>query len=156
MQMTHLGHRDTTLIGAGEFAFGASAVSASFFVRVITAVVFVIALPRPEDTTSISATVLDRPASVEGTIALVFVGIVTAIVVAIAGPQTRNAFAVGAIEFVAFASQVATDAHPVVVDQFSGFVALAFGRCVGRRMARLSASTVVQSARIELATLAIR
>ena len=39
-------HCDTALIGAGEFAFSASGVSAAFFIGVITAVIFVVAFQR--------------------------------------------------------------------------------------------------------------
>ena len=115
-----------------------------------------IAFPRLEDTTAVAATVLDRAARVERTVALVLVGIVTAVVVSVASPQAGDAFAVGAVELVAFARQIPADAHPVVVDQFRIVVAFAFRRSVNRRVTRLGASSVVERARIELATLTIR
>lgn len=118
------------MVGAGEFAFGAAGVGASLLVRVVATIVLVIALPRFKDATPIAATVLDRAASVERTVALVFVGIIATVIVTVTRPQARNALAVGAVEFVALASQIPADAHPVVVDQFGRFVTLAFGRSV--------------------------
>ncbi len=144
------------MVGAGKFSFGAARVAASFLVRIVAAIVLVIALPRLEDAAAVAATVLDGPASVERAVALVFVGIIAAVVVAVAGPQARDTLAVGAVEFVALASQIPTDAHPVVVDQLRRFVTLALGRSVRRRVARLGATAVIQRARVELATLPIR
>ena len=57
--------RDAALIGAGEFSFGARIVGAALFVRVVSAVVLVIALPRLEDAPTVAAPVLDRTARVE-------------------------------------------------------------------------------------------
>lgn len=127
---SYLSHGDASLVGAGEFAFGAAGVGASLLVRVVATIVLVIALPRFKDATPIAATVLDRAASVERTVALVFVGIIATVIVTVTRPQARNALAVGAVEFVALASQIPADAHPVVVDQFGRFVTLAFGRSV--------------------------
>jgi hypothetical protein len=126
----YLSHGNAPLVGAGEFSFGTAGVSTSILVRVIATVVFVIALPRFKDATPVSATVLDWPASVERAVALVFVGIIATVIVAVARPQPGNAFAIGAVKFVTLASQIPSDAHPVVVDQFRRFITLAFGRTV--------------------------
>lgn len=155
MSCGYLSHGDAPLVGAGEFSFGAAGVGTSILVRVVAAIVLVIALPRLEDAAPVAATVLDGPASVERAVALVLVGIVATVVVAVAGPQARNALAVGAVKFVALASQIPAHAHPVVVHQLGRLVALALGRAVGRRVARLGASAVVERARIKLATLSL-
>jgi hypothetical protein len=126
----YLSHGNAPLVGAGEFSFSTAGVSTSILVRVVATVVLVIALPRFKDATPVATTVLDWPASVERTVALVFVGIIATVIIAVARPQAGNAFAVGAVKFVALASQIPADAHPVVVDQFRRFVTLAFGRTV--------------------------
>ena len=113
----YLRHGDAPLVGAREFSFGAVCVVASLLVRIVSAVVLVIAFPRLEDAAPVAATVLDRAASVERAVAFVLVGIITAVVVSVTRPQARNALAVGAVEFVALASQISADAHPVVVYQ---------------------------------------
>ena len=115
-----------------------------------------VTLPRLEDAPSVAAPVLDGAASVERAIALVLVRVIAAVVVAVTRPQTRDALAVGAVEFVALARVIALHAHAVVVDQFRVLVALALGRAVGARVARLRAAAVVQRARVELTTLPIR
>ena len=58
-------HCNTALIGARKLAFSARSVSTSLLVRVVAAVVFVIAFPRFEDAPAVAASVLDRSASVE-------------------------------------------------------------------------------------------
>jgi len=84
-----------------------------------------IAFPGLEDTTTITASVLDRTASVERAVTFVLVGVVTAIIVAITGPQSTNTFSVGAVELITLAGVIALDAHTIVVDQFTIFVAFA-------------------------------
>ena len=153
---TYLTLRDAALVGTGEFSFRTGRIGTSFFVRVVSAVILVIALPRLEDAASVSAPEFDGSARVEGAVAFVLVGIVSAVVVAVARPQPRDALAVGAVEFGGLARVVLGHAHPVVVDQFRVLVAAAFRRAVDGRETGLRASAVVECARIELAALSFR
>lgn len=57
---------DAALVGARVLRFiVAGGVGAAFFVRIVAAVIFVIAFPRLEDAASIAASVLDGAASVK-------------------------------------------------------------------------------------------
>ncbi len=153
----YLTFSDTPLVGTGVLRLViTSRISAPFLVGIIPAIVLMIALPRFEDAPPVAAPVFDGSASVERAVPLIFIRVVPAIVVTIASPEPRDAFPIGAVELVPLAGQILPDAHPIIVHQFGRFVALALGRPVDRRMTRLGASAIIQSAGIELATLSIR
>lgn len=147
--------RYATVIGAGEFAGGAGRIDAALLVASVTTVVLVIALPRLEDAASVSASELVGTARVVGAVVGVLVGAVTAVVVTVARPHPRYASAVSASESAGVAGDVLRHAHPVLVDEPTGVVALALGDGFRSGMARLVATAVAYVAGVHLAELPV-
>lgn len=111
---------DTFEVFTREFVIATFRIITVGFVTVITTIVFMIALPRVEDTPAVLAPILIRLTCMIGAESIRFVTIVLTVIRPITCPQAIDALAVGTGEMVRCARVIQTDTHLVAVHQFGG------------------------------------